>query len=72
MAVVQWARRFTCDGCQIAVDVVEPWAEPEEWTNVTLGFDAVFWNVNLCSKCSTAPFSHTIELLQRRFDRNNR
>lgn len=63
MAVVQWARRFTCDGCEVAIDVVEPWTEPEGWTNIQLGMESTWWNINLCQVCSAAPFSETIRML---------
>ena len=69
MAVVQWARRFTCDSCQVAADVIEPWKEPAGWTNVPLGLDSLWWNINLCPDCSATPFSTMVGNLERRFER---
>ena len=67
MSIVLYAKRFTCDGCQAAADIVEPFATPEGWTCVRgLEVNGLAMNLELCEICSATPFGRLMEILTAR------
>jgi hypothetical protein len=69
MAIVTYARRFTCDSCMTAADVVEPWTVPEGWIATGLQLSrTTTLSIDLCPVCSAVPFSEMIQKLKRHFE----
>jgi hypothetical protein len=71
MSVVIYARRFTCDSCETAADITEPFTSPEGWCT----FDGIqagnlVHNIALCPTCAIAPFVSVMERIARKAEQS--
>lgn len=63
MAVIQYARRYTCDLCAAEAENTDPHGQPPGWLMAQIAHSGAFYSLNLCEPCAHLSYAHVAEQL---------